>query len=970
MAEEAVCALDGASLAALRTAFAPFLREGKDIPFASFVTEVFRHLSARKAAARLARAKGADRRLIKSMSALFDLIDIDGRGAVDWESFTKFYVDLGGLSSFSLLRSVCAQGHRSGGSAAAAAAAARNSTKTTAAGGAAQRLSAGGTGAALLQEQAGSGAVDAKDGDRTRALGALFYREKAHFLDRTSHCMEISSLKFVPELGLLLVVEGGQPALSVYSRGMRKAMEVHPAAAVRAERQAEATRRLLREMQKARLTRRGLAEYLGHKRRTQTGLKLCEEMDVLASWGGDEFEHSVWIWDIDAGSVLRKISGHLSHVKDAVELATRLPDPSFPQDGLSTPLLDLLLSAGFDSVAYAWDRGSATAHPALTLVGHHASLVGIAVVPHTLRGRVRDSLAVTLDVAGTARVWALERGAPAGRAPCLQTFAFHNVGSSRVPLPRPRCLCVAWDQQATAFCVDARHKKVVMGDQAGNVGMYSTLNGSRAALAAGHTNEISGLVFAEEPSAATGIGSACALISVGWDRSIAVHDAQLHGPRLLRRMHPAHDGDISQLAFSADLQLIATAASDLTIRLWDYSLLALDAVCVGHRHDVAALRFLHPLPAIASAEARGRVMIWATRPAAAAGSLLWAMNSSALVPTPLGQPEEKEDNDYSEQLGGGQGGGAVAVVPTCLEWHWEGGGARRCGTLLAGDESGLVHQWDLTRVLTGRLGLEPRSVATGGVNFKSDLKHERGGATLREEEHIRGGALEGVETRKACRLKALLVLAEQLREGRELQPLMSLAQAQPAAAVAARPAAPVRQGTLQTRHGIATTSSTSPTNDQPRHSGAGADGVTALQVAVDDVPTARDSSLSPVLSPATMPPGSRASGHRGSVLGVGGGARGTSGRRRRSMEQQGGRASGKGEGVGGGRGKGGDEGVGGVARDDLVAQAFRQVTQGRDGDSDASGIAILTCALDMTVRLWSWEVTPKDAKQAAISLTP
>jgi hypothetical protein len=315
------------SLTALRKTFAPFLREGREIPFATFVTEVFRRLVCREdAGPRAPRSRAGCKRLLESIARLFDLVDIDGRAAIDWESFTRFCVEVGSSSGGS--------GQPAEGDAAAADSSAAAST-------AAEDV---GLRASVTQ-----------------------YHEKADFLDRTSHCLEIRSMKFVAELGLLLVVEGAQACLKVYSKGMRKVHELHPAAAVRKEAQAEAARRALRALQHRRgnaaaavaaiapasdghtggssssgsssgsgnSRARGspltptvdtndhvlAAEYLGAKRRAQicvsccdgtlsiweleggklvkhfaasaaqAGMKLCEAMDVLVTWGCDEFDH-------------------------------------------------------------------------------------------------------------------------------------------------------------------------------------------------------------------------------------------------------------------------------------------------------------------------------------------------------------------------------------------------------------------------------------------------------------------------------------------------------------------------------------------------------------------------------------------------------------------------------------------------------------------------------------------------------
>jgi hypothetical protein len=38
--------------------------------------------------------------------------------------------------------------------------------------------------------------------------------------------------------------------------------------------------------------------------------------------------NSVLIWDIDSATIVRRLTGHMSHVKDVVELKSRHPDPA------------------------------------------------------------------------------------------------------------------------------------------------------------------------------------------------------------------------------------------------------------------------------------------------------------------------------------------------------------------------------------------------------------------------------------------------------------------------------------------------------------------------------------------------------------------------------------------------------------------------------------------------------------------
>lgn len=53
------------------------------------------------------------------------------------------------------------------------------------------------------------------------------------------------------------------------------------------------------------------------------GLRFCPAKDILASWGVDDFNHGVTLWDIDALKVIHFISGHSGPVKDVCEVASR-----------------------------------------------------------------------------------------------------------------------------------------------------------------------------------------------------------------------------------------------------------------------------------------------------------------------------------------------------------------------------------------------------------------------------------------------------------------------------------------------------------------------------------------------------------------------------------------------------------------------------------------------------------------------
>lgn len=60
-------------------------------------------------------------------------------------------------------------------------------------------------------------------------------------------------------------------------------------------------------------------------RDAQVGLRFCPSMGVLTSWGVDEFNHEIIVWNVDKLTVMHVLDGHSGAVKDICEVA---PPPS------------------------------------------------------------------------------------------------------------------------------------------------------------------------------------------------------------------------------------------------------------------------------------------------------------------------------------------------------------------------------------------------------------------------------------------------------------------------------------------------------------------------------------------------------------------------------------------------------------------------------------------------------------------
>ncbi|CAM9511695.1 unnamed protein product [Ectocarpus sp. 12 AP-2014] len=936
--------LDGGTLAVLRRALQPIAatrgpHKRLRITLDEFVAEFYRAVCLRPSADHgpIVRSQSETRQLVEKMCILFDLVDVDSLGVVDWQHFTDFCVYMRGRDS-------------------------------------------GNQGLEVDEQGAATGAREGQEGGMTRFV------EKLGYTDRSSHCHEIRSMRFVKRLELLVVVEG-TAILKIYTPGPLKVRQIEPAIAMRKliidtkrstriagpkGKSRSAANRAASALPPANGTEESMAvlamDFIGRDnqaavscadgyltvwdletckllrhtrlRDVQVGLRFCRSMDVLTSWGVDEFNHEIIVWDVDKLTVLHVLDGHCEAVKDICEVAppplagnpesAEKPwDPILVTAGMDRKVVlwnlrlekaaknlapkklfvlvghyhgvlslayssehDLILSAGFDFDASCWDRS--TSHLHMKLVGHRHSLIGVVIVEH------ETQRAVTGDESGAFRVWDIQRG-HSDHGTCLQSFSLRNtrvsprtmavvwkegliVAGSKMhvfraaPTPKVEAsplgawfssytgeLCVVlreavWfdaatgnpkrrtfgptdGREITAFCMDARHKKAVVGDQRGGLRVYDGVTGRWVMSANPHRSEVSSLLFVQEDNA---------FISAGWDGMIQVHDARIRsfsatrwkanrrreegeqepvGHRCaftLRSVVNAHEGDITLMGASARLGLIATASSDLTVRLWDYGLLRLEEVIVAHRQEITCVRFLDPLPCLATADMTGKVLVWATRPHPKGGALLLMIRNTVItagdtapkaaggggggerrarqvLPTPVTcmafrhhtasdsdpadiaaarratkKPVVAKRKESTSVPGCGDKEGSIRQAPQPLAG--QGGGTPptteinmpttatpwEVGSMLfTGDELGSIKIWDLTAVLLDKLG--PAACGVDGTEDKAALPPSSFGAASHHFVHYRQGPLDGVGLHAAMRFRELIDIGRVLRRGGHLQ---------------------------------------------------------------------------------------------------------------------------------------------------------------------------------------------------------
>ncbi|CAM9349206.1 unnamed protein product [Choristocarpus tenellus] len=754
---EVVSLLHRAALSRLRRALCSKAGVQKGVAFDAFVIEVYRtciyddgHIGKKG----YLQKPEESRQLVENISCLFDLVDIDSSGKIDWVDFTDFCADVGNNHLFPAGK---------------------------------------------------SGVEDNQEGALvSTSKRSTTFTEKRGYIDRSSHCQEILSLRFVKELQLLLVVEGGQHLLKVYTKGIHRKLEIEPSIAVKRIVIDEIGGRSVRSKQHQRsqnkserlntmleqsptLSRDNMsvlaAEYIGHGNQAivscadgyltvwdlntakllryiyvgdvQVGLRFCPAMDVLISWGVDEFHNDFLVWNVETLTAMHTLNGHTAPIRDVCEVCPTAPidggvdckrERNLVTAGMDGRVIlwdlkldfsersrkpeqvwvivgghvhgilsvtysgahDIIITAGFDFEAICWDRS--TRHIQQRLTGHRHSLIGVAIAEH------ETERAITGDSGGTFRLWDIGGRRSLSSGCCLQTFSLANVQATQ-----PRTMAVVWGQglvvagskmhvfrvvrdirpnfppvgawfsshtgnicvllggvglflnastgevvsrvnlsartsppgrEVTSVCFDAMHKKVLVGDQDGGLHLYSGVSGSWVRAAKPHSAEVSALLYVDRDGT---------FISVGWDRTIQIHEAVARLPHggpwrsgregrswtgrqcssqiseggrndgVLRSVRQAHDADITAVTFSANLGLLATAAHDLTVRVWDYALLTLEEVLVAHLHELTCLCFLDPLPCLATADAAGKVMLWATRPHPNAWSMLFLMRNTVLV---------------------------------------------------------------------------------------------------------------------------------------------------------------------------------------------------------------------------------------------------------------------------------------------------------------------------------------------------
>mmetsp|Transcript_59487 Transcript_59487/g.128674 ORF Transcript_59487/g.128674 Transcript_59487/m.128674 type:complete len:1136 (+) Transcript_59487:181-3588(+) len=443
------------------------------------------------------------------------------------------------------------------------------------------------------------------------------------------------------------------------------------------------------------------------------------ELPVLAQMASCGVDRNVMIWDVFTGVWKRTLRGHEMGVR-CMAFAT------------STKVL---VTGGFDYKLMVWNPyWGKSIH---TLHGHAAPIIGIEVLGSSA-GQV-----VSADSAGSLKTWDL------ATYQCLQTIVVEDVLNLRafVSIPshkrvlaadrkfvaydyqnngmadqtdeapiikaiyNPRlkvfisgcmshlriwdavtgaikCVIPHKDSEITDFCVDDRGRKVFIADHNGDVSVHNSTTGCFIKKLIGHKKEVSGVIYC------TGDRN---IITVSWDKSVVVHDESQEAPKIWRQAVNVHHDDISCVAFSHHLGLVATGSIDCVISLREYERLRTVSSLLGHKTGITALAFVEPYAALASADFGGNVAIWS-------------------VPAPSGKQHRFVNHVLTRFINMMSLEASASV--NCLNPVYEAAGPTF--HLYTGDEDGDVRAWDLSQLLTVA-GLEPCAPKADWDGWKKDI---------------------------------------------------------------------------------------------------------------------------------------------------------------------------------------------------------------------------------------------------------
>ena len=316
-----------------------------------------------------------------------------------------------------------------------------------------------------------------------------------------------------------------------------------------------------------------------------------------------------------------------------------------------------VISCGFDYDALVWDVKALDVAPIIRLRGHRFPL---------RRCHFNNGRGITVDKQGWMKYWNLTTDLGAGQDRCLQTihpkkkdwkpsatislhphkrliFAAQKLMVFDTVRIRPKELPVCkifyndismtvvgatgttvkiWDAvtaemihefhecmeyEISKMVLDDRKRKFICADIKGNIKCFNYLNGAMMKDVEPHTEQISDMIYSVEDRC---------IISVSWDRKLQILDEEPGEDDIpiLRTVTDAHSNDISAAAFSHPLSLIATGDSQGVVKLWDFQFITCDSILQNTGIEITCMKFVDPYPILLVADFTAKVSVYGVRP--------------------------------------------------------------------------------------------------------------------------------------------------------------------------------------------------------------------------------------------------------------------------------------------------------------------------------------------------------------------
>eukprot|EP00742_Colponemidia_sp_Colp-10_P006501 GILJ01006966.1.p1 GENE.GILJ01006966.1~~GILJ01006966.1.p1 ORF type:complete len:1036 (-),score=169.77 GILJ01006966.1:198-3305(-) len=405
-------------------------------------------------------------------------------------------------------------------------------------------------------------------------------------------------------------------------------------------------------------------------------ISFCSEFRLLASAG---FDHDPLIWNPYVDSVVFRLKGH------SAPLISSFCVPMTPQ----------IITADCDGIVKVWDVRNFMCMQTLSLqdmdsrdsfgLNHftviHRNNQRIAFAGRKLMFYDYDKNydPALVDESPPVGV-VLNRGSLHFATPTASNVKIWNALNGRIS----RVYRNLMPSETTAYQMDQRQRKFILGDHDGNLAVFNFGNGAKMKDLESHEDEISHILYIPQNEV---------IISASWDKKIKFHDDSQPWESHVIRCINAHDDDITCLAYSKAASLLVSGSADATVRFWDIDSGKMDGLCRKHNGEITCVLCLGEYPLCLAADTTGDLLLWATRPLAFRYDLLARLTNF-------------------DSWGN-------TTVPI-LSMAWNGSD----NVLYTGDESGVLKAWDFGPLMQALAAVEIFEINSHVKKRTSDLAND------------------------------------------------------------------------------------------------------------------------------------------------------------------------------------------------------------------------------------------------------